>query len=142
MITVSTSTHNRSRRASRGLAKGFTLVEIMLVVAVIGLLLAIAIPSFVKAREETMTTLCIENMRVILHASHLYEIETGTLLTGGTNGAFLRNTLLNGGYVRKRTTFECPTSGVTDYDDYVLTYNGNKLTGIRCTLQPGDHVLP
>ena len=114
----------------------------MLVVAIIGLLLAIAIPSFVKARTETLTTLCVENMRVILHASHLYEIETGTLLTGGTNGVTLRNTLMNGGYVRKRMTFECPVSGFYDYDDYSLQYSGEKLTGIRCTILPADHVLP
>ncbi len=123
-------------------ASGFTLIEIMIVVAIIGLLLAIAVPSFVKARMETLTTLCIEDMRVILHASHLYEIETGTFLTGGQNGVFLRNTLLNGGYVRKRLTFECPVSGFLDYDDYVLVYSGNKLTNVRCTIKPGLHVLP
>ena len=114
----------------------------MLVVAIIGLLLAIAIPSFVKARTETITNLCIENMRVILHASHLYEIETGTPLTGGTNGVFLRNTLINGGYVRKRMTFECPVSGYYDYDDYSLGYTGDKLTGIRCSILPAQHILP
>ena len=126
----------------RSSIKAFTLVEIMIVVAIIGLLLAIAIPSFMKAREETITTLCMENMRVILHSSHLYETEAGILLTGGTNGVFLRDTLLNGGYVRKQITFECPVSGLADYDDYQLIYNGDKLIGIRCTIKPGDHVLP
>jgi prepilin-type N-terminal cleavage/methylation domain-containing protein len=121
--------------------RGFTLVEIMIVVFVIGLLLAIAIPSFVKAREETRTTLCIENMRVILHSSHLFEIETGTLLTGGTNGVTLRNTLVNGGYIRKRITFECPLSRTLDYDDYQLVYIGDKLDTIRCTIS-GEHILP
>lgn len=142
MISVNTIGYKRCRRRPWDSAQGFTLVEIMIVVAIIGLLLAIAIPSFVKAREETITTLCLENMRVILHASHLYEIETGVPLTAGTNGVTLRNTLLNGGYVRKRMTFECPISGTADYDDYQLTYNGDKLTGIRCTLLPSDHVLP
>ncbi len=120
----------------------FTLVEIMIVVAIIGLLAGIAIPSFVKARTETQKTLCIENMRVIFHASNLYEIETGSLLTGGTNGVVLRNTLCNNGYVRNRKTFECTQSGVLDYDDYRLVYNGNDLTGVACTLNPGEHILP
>jgi type II secretory pathway pseudopilin PulG len=114
----------------------------MLVVAIIGLLAAIAIPSFIKARLETQRTLCIENMRVIFHAAHLYELETGTVLTAGTNGVVLRDTLLNNGYVRKRKTFECVISQVADYDDYRLVYNGNDLISVTCTLDPGGHVLP
>jgi len=45
--------------------KGFTLVEIMIVVAIIGLLAAIAIPSFIKARENSQTNACINNLRQI-----------------------------------------------------------------------------
>jgi prepilin-type N-terminal cleavage/methylation domain-containing protein len=44
---------------------GFTLVEIMIVVAIIGLLAAIAIPNFVKARTTAQSNACINNLRQI-----------------------------------------------------------------------------
>ncbi len=45
--------------------QGFTLVEIMIVVAIIGLLAAIAIPSFMKARTQSQANACINNLRQI-----------------------------------------------------------------------------
>ena len=45
--------------------QGFTLVEIMIVVAIIGLLAAIAIPSFMKARTQSQMNACINNLRML-----------------------------------------------------------------------------
>ena len=62
---------NTSRKA------GFTLVEIMIVVAIIGLLAAIAIPNFVKARKTSQVNACLNNLRQIDGAKQQWALENG-----------------------------------------------------------------
>jgi len=74
---VSMKKMNTSRKG------GFTLVEIMIVVAIIGLLAAIAIPNFVKARATSQQSACINNMRQIDAAVNEWALEQGK--TTGAN---------------------------------------------------------
>ena len=57
--------------------KGFTLVEIMIVVAIIGLLAAIAIPNFVRARTRAQQSTCLANLKQIDGAKQVWAIDTG-----------------------------------------------------------------
>ena len=53
----------------------FTLVEIMIVVAIVGMLAAIAIPNFVKARQTAQTNACINNLRTLDSAKQQWLLE-------------------------------------------------------------------
>ena len=114
----------RKLHSKRG---GFTLVEIMIVVAIIALLAAIAVPGFLRARKRSQATKILNDLRMIDSAVDQYAIETGR-----TTGA---------------------TVNVTDWTNYVkkgsLLYNtgasllgtsyGTQLVDTVPTVPPADY---
>ena len=111
--------------------KGFTLVEIMIVVLIIGILMAIAIPNFMSARARSQTSTCIANLKQIESAKEQWAMVNKKGATDTPASSDLTGTATDG-YLKSYPS--CPTSGT-----YAI---GNMSTRPLCSKSADGHVLP
>ena len=117
----------KTKTARKG---GFTLVEIMIVVAIIGMLASIAVPNFVKARTTAQMNACISNLRQIDGAIQQWALETKQ----GDNAAVTAADILP--YLKSSVV--CPAGGKTFADSYSVSTVQAKPT---CLQKPATHKI-
>ena len=112
--------------------RGFTLVEIMIVVALIGLLASIAVPTFVRARSTSQQNACINNLREIFGATQQWALEYHEAPNAPVAFTDIQFYLKN--------AIVCPAGGssATFANSYTLTDVTNVPT---CKIVPSAHIL-
>jgi prepilin-type N-terminal cleavage/methylation domain-containing protein len=100
---------NQAQRLTRPPRHGFTLVEIMIVVCIMGVLLGIALPTFLQARRRSQATSCQYNLKQIAGAKERWAMDNGM---GPASIPALDDLVGPALYIRREVF--CPNDG--DYD--------------------------
>jgi prepilin-type N-terminal cleavage/methylation domain-containing protein len=115
------------RQQQRRQRKGFTLIELMIVIAIIGVLAAIAVPNFQAARKRANIRACYANQKTIAGAVEMYNLDFNTAI-GSLGGIW--DALKTKGYLQSIPND--PGAGGSSNSNYTLTTESGN--GIVCSV--------
>ena len=122
--------------------EGFTLVELMVVVLIIGILVAIAVPIFNAAKASAQTKTCFANQRTIEGACQSYQAANGSLPTPVAAGGAAGDTgqLITGNFIKAWPHCPAIPSGTaTNTWSYGTDAAGTALRSTGCAAVPHAH---
>ena len=121
--------------------KGISIVEMVIVAAIIGILCVMAVPNFTKIRTEVYKDKCITHLRAIVAAKEHWSLETGAADTATPTADDLDGGGSGYGYIKDGTSsLVCPSD---PNKSFATSYNINNIaTKPACKIAPTTHVLP
>ena len=112
--------------------QGFTIIELMIVVAILGILFVIGFPVFSEGQVGARRNSCLERQRIIYEAALLYGAQN-VVPDGDVSAAVLQPDYIKTGAA------DCPTELDGDYDDYTIVFEASGPKDVICNVMGDEH---
>lgn len=99
--------------------RGFTLIELMIVITIIAVLAAILVPNFKRARARSQLSACVSQCKTTATALEMYAVDNDGRFPDIASGLAGLSVLTQGSYLKRLPT--CPSRGTCTFLDYVAT---------------------